>query len=87
MMIALGIAASGALLVSGCRFGGSGDDNGGGKPAAKEGQGQAARTAAAPQPSGRPAVSKSLTMDVPGKAGQTFTLGFSSLKVKGSSPP
>lgn len=82
MMIVFGIAASGALLVSGCQFGGSGDDNGS-KPTAKEGKGQVARTAVAPQASTGPAVSKSITMPIAGKQGQTFTLGFAGLKVKG----
>lgn len=79
-MVALALAAGGALLASGCALGG-GDGGGGAKAKSSGSEGQAA--AAAPQTSGAPAVGKSVTMAIPGEQGRTFTLGFSSLKVKG----
>lgn len=74
-MFALGLGLSATILATGCQFGGPGGD-------AKDTK--KARAVASPQTSsGRPPVSKSVTMSVPGEQGKTFTLGYSSLKVKG----
>lgn len=83
--IAAGLALSGALLVSGCQLvGGGGHGAKPGKTSQSTGgpQAQAAPTSG-PTSSGVPSVSKQVTMPIPGSQGETFTLGFASLKVRG----
>lgn len=81
IMIAVGLALAGALLAGGCALVGGGND---GKAAkSTSGQQQAKPTpTTSPQAAG-PAVSKSVTLPVPGSPGQTVTLGLASLTVKG----
>ena len=83
-VMVLGLGVSAALLVSGCQFGGGGGSAA--KPSHSRESGKAAATTApqaAAQASGAPKVSKTVSMPVPGKQGQTFTVGYSSLRVKG----
>lgn len=85
----LGLGVSAALLASGCQLvsGGGGSEA---KPSHTSQSGRAGATAAATasprasgQPVAQPAVSKSVTLPIPGEQGETFTLGFAGLKVKG----
>ena len=83
-MTVLGLGLSAALLAGGCGLitGGHGGD--GGKATGTSSPGKRnAQAASSPQASGRPSVSRSVRMTVPGKPGQTFTIGYSGLKVTG----
>ena len=77
-MFALGLGLSATVLAAGCQFGA-----GGGEAKDTKSSRRAAAAASPQASSGQPPVAKSVTMQVPGKQGETFTLGFSSLKVKG----
>lgn len=80
-MFALGLGLSATILATGCQFGGAGADDG--KDTKSTGSGKAQAVASPQASSGQPPVSKTVSMSIPGEQGQTFTLGFSSLKVKG----
>lgn len=81
-MMALGLGLSATLLATGCQLGGGGGGDTKGTKSTGSGKAQAVATAG-PQASVAPAVSKQVTMPVPGEQGQTFAIGYSSLQVKG----
>lgn len=84
MMVGLGVSA--ALLASGCQLAG-GDGGAQARPSHTSQVGDSAPATASPQAaaatSGAPRVTKSVTKQVPGKQGATFTIGYSGLRVKG----
>lgn len=82
IMIAAGLALSAALLTSGCQLVGGGSNDAKGTQSPGTRQAQPAATAG-PQASGAPTVSKQVTIPIPGEQGETYTLGFGGLAVKG----
>lgn len=85
MMTAIGLGLSAVLLTGGCQLVGGGNEAKPTKASKDTGgpQAQAAPTAAPQASAGAPPVSKQVTMPIPGKAGETYTVGYSSLQVKG----
>lgn len=80
-MFALGLGLVATFLATGCQLGGGGGDEA--KATTPASTRKAAAAAPTPQSSGAPVVSKSVTMPISGHQGQTFTLGFAGLRVKG----
>lgn len=85
MMTAIGLGLSAVLVTSGCQLVGGGHDA---KPSnTSKGtsghQAQVAPTAAPQSSAGTPPVGKQVTMPIPGKQGETVTIGYSSLKSRG----
>jgi len=79
-MTALGLGLSATLLAGGCGL--VGGDNAKSTQRPDSSKAQAAATAS-PQAAKGPAVSKQMSLPVPGRQGASVTIGFAGLKVKG----